>query len=313
MPKKSGFTKKEQDDFISEDSLIEHENLQTGLFSDEDELPWTNEWSEEGRDLDDLDSAMELSAIVSDYSIDEEQDSSDTVLEISIASKKTTANNKKEEEELQKTPLADSPDTDFSNGKKFKLPCSNKQLEKMMRDVGIDGINEDAVKVKITNALCPSLCGMEVDNPNFRELNFLAKRLKKMSTEDLKLFNKVISFERQLNPDITPAEVINLSYNLDNYRVYDVSGAKTVEERFQKLGAQLTSRFKGESDENFGERIKVNGESFANPKAGSEPTGAFTQNDFVSRIGENKAIYQSADDIDKLSGLVATIKNNLKF
>ena len=206
-----------------------------------------------------MDDILELSAVLQEQDV--EMDSPDSLLEITVADKMSNL-----DEEQQGTPLTDVSDTDFSNGKKFKLPCSDRQLEKMMREVGIDGIatTEASCQVKITNAVCPALCGMVVDSPNFRELNFLAQQLKKMPAEELRIFNKIVAYERQLNPDITPAEVINISYNLDNYRVYDVSGAKTVEERFQKLG-------------------------------------------------ENESIYQSADDIDRLSGFINRIKNSFGF
>ena len=270
------------------------------------ELPWTDEYSE---GFEDLDSMMEITA----YSpFDDEYKPYDESIEITATS--AAQDQKGREDEQKRTPLAETP-ADFSQGKTFKLPCSNKQLEEMMREVGIDGINEDAVKVKITNAVCPALCGIEVDNPNFRELNFLAKQLKQMSPEELKSFNKIITYERQLNPELSPADVINLSYNLDNYKIYDVSNAKTVEERFQSLGKQLkcNDRFEGETDKAYNERMRTNGEGFSKAQVLDRPIGTFTENAFVTKLNDNKEVYKTPDDISKLSGVFAAIKSSLKL
>ena len=202
---------------------------QVGVFPEDKEVPWIDDYEE------------------SDF------DSHESAIEINVAEDVPKQKQKKKDEnqdEKQGTPLADSGETDYSKGKTFKLPCSNRELGKMIREVGIDDINDDFIKVKITNSVCPALSGMEVENPNFHELNFLAKRLKKMPTEDLKSFNKIIAFERQLNPELSPKDVINISYNLDNYKVFDVSKSKTIEERYEKLGEQLNlKKFDGETDD----------------------------------------------------------------
>ena len=127
----------------------------------------------------------------------------------------------------------------------------------------------------------------------------------------MRKFNKIVEYERQINPDITPKDIINIRYNLDNYRVHDVSGAKTVEERFQKLGAHFTSKVEGEADVDYIARMQVNGEKLT---GGLEKlSGAFVSNSFVYKSDEIKSIYHSPDDIDKLSGFFSNLKNGFKF
>ena len=300
--------KHENDEPFPEESISE-DDLQNAheepLFPAETgESLWTDEWSDEA----DLDSMMEITAYAP---FDEDYEPHDESIEITATS--TAQDQKDQQDEQKSTPLAETP-ADFSQGKTFKLPCSDKKLEEMMREVGVDGINEDAVKVKITNAVCPALCGMEVDNPNFHELNFLAKQLKKMSQEELKEFNKIVAYERQLNPKLSPADVINISYNLDNYKTYDVSGTTTVEERFQKLGEQLNlPQYDNETDSAYKERMRINGEGFSKTQVQDRPIGTFTENAFVTKLSDNKEIYKTPDDISKLSGVFAAIKGGLKF
>ena len=199
------------------------------------EQAWTSEWDDAGQDLDAM---MEISAVVPDVNPVEEISHNDS-MKIVVDKINKKIMDSEPDEEQKSLPVADIKDADFNSGKKFNLPCSSRRLEKIMCEIGIDGIatTEASCMVKITNAACPALCGLVVSSPNFRELNFLAKRLKKMPAEELKKFNNIMVHERQLNPHITPAEAINISYNTDNYRIFDVSGAKTAEERFQKLGA----------------------------------------------------------------------------
>ena len=323
-PRKTGFTTKPPDGVPpppEQESLPqEPDNLLQGNWPDKDpweeEPPWTSEYAEGDGDLD---AAMEVSAVSASGNNEVQDDEYEDLaaLGISIIEKNSpnTIESTAQNEEQHCTPLADIGDADFSKGKRFKLPCSNRKLEKMLKEIGIDGIatTEADYKVKITNSICPALGGIVVDSPNFKELNFLAKRLKKMSPEEIKTFNKVLELERHRNPSITPADAINISYNLDNYKVYDVSGVETVEERFEKLGAQLSPRLAGETDQGYKDRMQANGEAFANTDPDNKLSRGFASNAFVTQLESNQKIYQSPADIDKLSGFVNDIKSFLKL
>ena len=239
MPGKPGFNTKDaspnQENTFHDDGRNQADDIMAAS-----ESLYTDEWQEGSQDLDAM---IEFNTFVPS---EQDDDLNSDAFEISVVTKK----DQDEEQDQKGTPLTNTNDYDFSKDKKFKLPCSNRQLEKMMREIGIDGIatTEASCKVKITNAVCPALRDMVVESPNFRELNFLAKLIKKMPAEEMRKFNKIVEYERQINPDITPKDIINIRYNLDNYKVHDVSGAKTVEERFQKLGAHFTPKVQGEND-----------------------------------------------------------------
>jgi len=127
--------------------------------------------------------------------------------------------------------------------KYVNLPCSNEEIEQIMRDIGIDGIatTKAAYSATITNApTCPSLCGLKINGPNLDNINSLARRLASMLPEKLERFDKIVGLERKKNPSITSYDLNIASFNTDNYTIYNARDLLSIT-TMEQLGYELDS------------------------------------------------------------------------
>ncbi|MDR0572087.1 MAG: hypothetical protein LBG48_04520 [Rickettsiales bacterium] len=247
---------------------------------------------------------------LNEQSINMEDINDNNIVTIEVIPKIAQEQDNQDNKLIDKETQAKSQNSILSKGKKFNLPCSDKELNKIIKEIGIDGISDDTFQVKITNSICPALKGMIIDKPNFRELNFLAKELQKVPKKELANLDKIMEFSKLENKKITPKEAINLIYNRKNYDIYNLAGAKNDDERLEKLGNYLMKeKFKetpsAQIDKLTPQFQKKHGEKFLERFADTKrvkpgESYKFIGNILIHKKCEDSIFYKSINDISKL-------------
>lgn len=93
----------------------------------------------------------------------------------------------------------------------ISLPISDEDLQKVLREIGIDNIRYEEYFISDYDCEIPGIYDKLGEYASIRDLNALGERLEEMSAHELKHFNAVI--EAFGASDIS--EIINITHNLD--------------------------------------------------------------------------------------------------
>ena len=228
---------------------------------------------------------------------EQEEEQENYMTEVSIKPKKNAPiiEGKIQEVVKQQENIEDIAPKIPKEGIKFKFPCSEKEMGKLMSALGIDGISESGQSYSITinKCKCKELEGLTIEAPNLRELNFLAQKLGELPKKDAVKVDKILELAKTENPEITPKDVINFVYNKNNYTMDTVNGCKTELDKIKKIEALVG---KG----NLGETVSE-AEKLVNSSRDGGKCKVLKDGVLLHKKGPDKEIYKSVADIGKLS------------
>lgn len=105
----------------------------------------------------------------------------------------------------------------------LELPATEMQMRDALHKARWMNADSDYREIYFINCpLVPELVNVQINNADIKEINFFAKRLEKLSEEDLIVLNAVIEKnleEGKYKDGISPKELINQTYGLDNVMI----------------------------------------------------------------------------------------------
>lgn len=127
------------------------------------------------------------------------------------------------------------------NGKNawVQFPATTEQVQAALKSIGVDGIRHESSHVAEAETSLPGLSRCVSRYGKIDEFNYLASRLQELDPGDLTKFSAILEYDHMYYGDGIP-DLINLTYNLDNFRLSpDIVAHSSIGDRWMEENGDM--------------------------------------------------------------------------